>query len=172
MRQPTLFSVPPKKRRPPRVMMHVIDAGDPQSYDVAYPDRCLARFQCRRCDWQTNWIAIDTITEARRGVPCPACSEAAPLFIPLRGEYFDAFVAGTESTEFRPYGPRWNERTCPRFRPVLLSRGYSAAHRRLGLVVDFEISREPCTRDDWRACYGAQIVDVACIWIQTNEAER
>jgi len=46
-----------------------------------------------------------------------------PLFIPLKGEYFDQFQAGTKDTEYRVYGPRWNERTCAVGREVVLSRG-------------------------------------------------
>jgi hypothetical protein len=48
-----------------------------------------------------------------------------PLFIPLRKEWFSAFQAGTKTTEFRAYGPRWNEHTCRVGRPATLSLGYS-----------------------------------------------
>ena len=45
------------------------------------------------------------------------------LFIPLKTAYFEAFRAGTKTVEFRLYGPRWNERTCPVGRSVVLSKG-------------------------------------------------
>lgn len=32
-----------------------------------------------------------------------------PLFIPLRAKYFLAFQDGKKTTEYREYGPRWNE---------------------------------------------------------------
>jgi hypothetical protein len=48
-----------------------------------------------------------------------------PLFIPLRGIWFDAFDRGQKTEEWRRFGPRWNEDICRVGRPVLLSRGYS-----------------------------------------------
>lgn len=50
-----------------------------------------------------------------------------PLFVPLRTQYFRAFEAGTKRTEYRRYGPRWNERTCWIGRAVTLSHGYSGS---------------------------------------------
>ena len=45
------------------------------------------------------------------------------LFIPLKAEYYDQFATGEKRDELRLYGPRWNKRTCPVGRPVILSRG-------------------------------------------------
>lgn len=50
-----------------------------------------------------------------------------PLFVPLKTEYFLAFQRGEKRTEYRPYGPRYNERTCFVGRKVILSHGYSGA---------------------------------------------
>lgn len=50
-----------------------------------------------------------------------------PLFVPLKTEWFRAFENGTKTTEYRLYGPRWNERTIFTGRPVTLSHGYSGA---------------------------------------------
>lgn len=50
-----------------------------------------------------------------------------PLFIPLKTEYFRAFEIGTKRTEYRLYGPRWNEGTVLKGRSVTLSHGYSGA---------------------------------------------
>lgn len=60
-----------------------------------------------------------------------------PLFIPLNTEYFEQFRRGDKLSEFRLYGPRWNERTCYLNRPVTLSKGYGKAHRLRAVIVDF-----------------------------------
>lgn len=60
-----------------------------------------------------------------------------PLFIPLKREYFDAFERGEKDTEYRIWGPRWNERVCIMGRDVVLSCGYGK-HRRLeGVIREF-----------------------------------
>lgn len=56
-----------------------------------------------------------------------------PLFVPLKTEWFRAFEAGRKRTEYRLYGPRWNENTCTPGRPVTLSHGYSG--KRLRAIV-------------------------------------
>lgn len=95
-----------------------------------------------------------------------------PLFIPLKREYFEAFQAGTKLEEFRPYGPRWNERTCPVGRPVVLSLGYGRAHRMAGVVAGFRTSMEPTTSPAWAACYGEKHPGkpAACIAIDLEPA--
>lgn len=50
-----------------------------------------------------------------------------PLFIPLRTEYFRQFESGEKTTEYRAYGPRWNEDTCRIGRLATISHGYSGA---------------------------------------------
>ena len=55
------------------------------------------------------------------------------LFIPLRTQWFREFDAGTKDTEYRAYGPRWNERTCRVGRKATISHGYSG--KRLERVV-------------------------------------
>lgn len=50
-----------------------------------------------------------------------------PLFIPLRTEWFNQFKSGEKDTEYRAYGPRWNERTCRIGRDAVVSHGYSGA---------------------------------------------
>lgn len=68
-----------------------------------------------------------------------------PLFIPLMGWLFDAFVNGEKDTEFRRLGPRWNAKTCRVGRPVILSRGYGKAYRLSGHIVGFsEVGPEAC----------------------------
>lgn len=169
----TLFDIPPKPRAKPKKRMHVIDAGDaPGGYSAEFPNRCSVRYSCRRCQLETRWLIADTLTEAKRGIPCPTCNDETPLFVPLKAKHFDAFAAGQKWIEFRPYGPRWNERTCTLWRPVTLSRGYGRRHRLRGMVDGFEVSQEPTQTADWRDCYGPAAVDVACIHIHTFETEQ
>ncbi|HSV28619.1 MAG TPA: hypothetical protein VLL76_03645 [Candidatus Omnitrophota bacterium] len=55
---------PDAPRRPRRVLMHVMDAGSG-----------MIEFACRRCGHNTGWIRDDrTVTENRRGRPCPKCN--------------------------------------------------------------------------------------------------
>lgn len=62
-----------------------------------------------------------------------------PLFIPLKAKWFEAFERGDKTTEYRAYGPRWNERTCRVGRAVTLSYGYGKARRLSGEVIGFRI---------------------------------
>jgi hypothetical protein len=57
-----------------------------------------------------------------------------PLWVPLKAEYFDAFAAGTKTTEYRRLGgPLGQLKRLPVGRPVTLSRGYSGP--RLHMVI-------------------------------------
>lgn len=62
-----------------------------------------------------------------------------PLFIPLKAKWFEAFENGDKDTEYRAYGPRWNETTCRPGRAVTLSYGYGKARRLSGVVKDFRV---------------------------------
>jgi hypothetical protein len=62
-----------------------------------------------------------------------------PLFIPLTGHWFDVFASGAKTVEYRPYGARWNERTCALGRSVTLSRGYGKMSRLSGTVAGFRV---------------------------------
>ncbi len=64
-----------------------------------------------------------------------------PLFIPLKGEYFDAFVNGDKFFEYRLYGARWNLETCKMKRQVVLSRGYGAKFRADGYIREVHVVR-------------------------------
>jgi hypothetical protein len=88
------------------------------------------------------------------------------LFVPLRREYFEAFESGEKTEEYRPYGPRWNERTCPIGRRVVISLGYGTQRRLQGTITSFRKSEEVPESAAWRACYGAAGHKVAaCIGI-------
>lgn len=89
-----------------------------------------------------------------------------PLFIPLKGEFYDQFESGQKDTEYRPFGPRWNERTCPVGREVVLSRGYGKARRLQGTVKHFSISTVITQTGLWRSIYGTRHKYAACIQIR------
>jgi len=93
-------------------------------------------------------------------------TDEKPIFIPLKREHFMAFDDGSKKTEFRPYGPRWNERTCRIGRAVVISLGYGKQQRRRGVISSFEKSREPLKTLAWLQCYGHRTGDCACIGIE------
>jgi hypothetical protein len=94
-----------------------------------------------------------------------------PLFIPLKAEFFEAFERGEKDTEYRVYGPRWNDRTCAIGREVVLSCGYGKKRRLRGVVVGFEMGSlvgEPSVIEAWKKCYGDTIAPMARIRIQVT----
>jgi len=107
--------------------------------------------------------------------PSPAAGSVAagrsakPLFIPLKTEYFEAFKAGTKTFEYRRYGPRWNERTCPVGRPVVLSKGYGKQHRLTGVVAEFR--QRYMATNDWLDCYGTPGF-AACIRVALQNGSK
>lgn len=108
---------------------------------------------------------------------CPQCwcdsfYEEKPLFVPLRREHFDDFFLGIKHEEYRPYGDRWNEKTCHVGREVVLSLGYGKANRLKGVIVSFR--REPCPSilRGWLSCYGSKHDAAACIGIKLNEVHQ
>lgn len=64
-RQGELLEKPPRRMR--GQLMHVCDAGD--------ADGIIVQMRCRKCGYQSEWMHIDTVTEAKRGLPCPKCKE-------------------------------------------------------------------------------------------------
>ena len=57
-----------KPRKPRQWLMHVSDGGGDG------PDDVWVRFQCQRCELETEWMKARTVTEAKRGIPCPTCN--------------------------------------------------------------------------------------------------
>jgi predicted nucleic acid-binding Zn ribbon protein len=50
-------------------LMHVFEAGpDNDEYN------CRVRFECPKCGHRTEWMQCRTVTEAKRGSPCPECN--------------------------------------------------------------------------------------------------
>lgn len=66
---PDLFPGTKPPRRPPRVLMHVTDSGD------GGDGKPLCRMLCARCGAESEWLVFDTVTEAKRGIPCEACNK-------------------------------------------------------------------------------------------------
>lgn len=69
-RQSDFFDRP--KRRNPRVMMHVSDAGES---DVGGKG---VQLTCGKCGHITGWLEARTVSEERRGRPCPICNQENP----------------------------------------------------------------------------------------------
>ena len=93
-------------------------------------------------------------------------SEHKPLFVPLKSEFYDAFVSWQKIWEYRKYGPRWNEKTCFIGRRVVLSKGYGKQNRSMGTIRGFETKRQ--TSKEWIACYG-EPGEAACILIELDK---
>lgn len=70
---PDMFADLKPPRSKPRKLMHVSDAS---------PDGCFGdglatvRMSCARCGHESDWISL-SVTEAKRGIPCPQCSGAS-----------------------------------------------------------------------------------------------
>jgi hypothetical protein len=94
------------------------------------------------------------------------------LFIPLKSKFYDAFIAGTKTVEYRRHGPGWNAKTCAIGRRVVLSKGYGKANRVTGTIVGFLVSTSPTYTDAWRACYGCTGGEAACIKIALDVEPR
>lgn len=55
-------------RRQPRVLMHVLDAGD---HCGEHDGEVIAVMRCKKCGHETDWTVFRNVTEAKSGVPCP-----------------------------------------------------------------------------------------------------
>jgi len=53
---------------PRNKLMHVADAGGNG------PDDQIVLFKCGRCGHVSEWISGLTVTQAKRGIPCPVCN--------------------------------------------------------------------------------------------------
>lgn len=60
------------------------------------------------------------------------------IFIPLKTRWFQEFQSGNKRVEWRPHGPRWNEKTLIPGRRTIISHGYRG--ERFELTLDhFEV---------------------------------
>ena len=93
-----------------------------------------------------------------------------PLFVPLKTEFYEAFVNGTKDTEYRRYGPGWHEGTCWVGRPVVISKGYGKQTRRKGIIRSFKIIHgSTLPGDAVEKCYGTKDIELAAIGIDLYE---
>lgn len=94
------------------------------------------------------------------------------LFIPLKTEHFNDFKRGIKKFELRPYGPRWNEKTCFKGRGATLSHGYGKKDRLYGIVTDLYVcpvhQLPPCVKATWYKIYGDKYEQVATISIKLD----
>lgn len=128
--------------------------------------------QCPYDQQQCESPGCHDAASARCDPLCLNLRPSRPLFIPLRGEYFDAFAAGIKREELRRYGPRWNERTCRVGRRVVLSRGYGRHYRLIGEIVRFTTQRGSTFGSTYRTSierlYRTLDIDIACIEIEVG----
>lgn len=70
---PDLFpgTKPPRAR--PRVLMHIADSTWSE-----HDDKPMCNMTCTRCGKESGWLVFDTVTEAKRGIPCEDCNTHAP----------------------------------------------------------------------------------------------
>jgi len=66
----TLNMFGPRPRMKPRKLMYFIDVGACPSGDY----NNVARFKCKRCDYQSPWIYELKTAQVKRGLPCPKCN--------------------------------------------------------------------------------------------------
>lgn len=58
-------------RKAPKKLMHVCDSGGPCEEDGS---GAMVRMQCKRCSYESEWLYLGSVTEAKRGKPCPVCN--------------------------------------------------------------------------------------------------
>lgn len=71
---PDLFPETLPIRSRPRVLMHVSDAGDSSQLSANGRVKPMCTMRCTRCGTETGWLVFDTVTEAKRGIPCERCN--------------------------------------------------------------------------------------------------
>jgi len=66
----------PVHRKAPLVRMQAVDHGEAPGLMPGWRTAQGAHFQCRRCGHDAGWLFDMTVTEIRRGEPCPKCNVA------------------------------------------------------------------------------------------------
>lgn len=61
------------------------------------------------------------------------------VFVPLKDEYYTAFVDGEKSWELRGISPQYNEETIQIGRTVEIRKGYSTGDSKWGVITNYEI---------------------------------
>lgn len=66
---PMLPGLERPKRKPPRVMAKMVDAGEAPS------GRQVIHYICRKCGWDSDWVFDDRPdSQIRKGIPCLKCN--------------------------------------------------------------------------------------------------
>lgn len=73
MRTGDMFEAMKPPRQAPRRLMHVCDAGN-SPCGAEDGSSAVVKFACRRCGHESEWMLGFTVTEAKRGIPCPVCN--------------------------------------------------------------------------------------------------
>lgn len=81
----------------------------------------------------------DSWAEEAEAVEASEYVDKAPLFIPLKREYYEKFQRREKDTEYRAYGKRWNEFTCDIGRKAILSLGYGKQSRMSGIIMSAKL---------------------------------
>ncbi|MGE0674829.1 MAG: hypothetical protein AB7O64_17425 [Methylibium sp.] len=75
MGTPDLFPGTKPPRAKPRVLMHVLDASECHTGAAEDLGKPMCTMLCIRCGAETGWLIFETVTEAKRGIPCEACNK-------------------------------------------------------------------------------------------------
>lgn len=62
-----------RSRSAPRILAHLTDCGD---HGCVYQSgmRMVALFTCPRCEWESRWIEMPSVTACRKGIACEPCN--------------------------------------------------------------------------------------------------
>lgn len=76
--------------RTPRILAHLTDCGD---HGCVYQPgmRMVALFTCPRCQWESGWLEMPSVTACRKGIACELCN---------------AERAKARNSDARPHTPR------------------------------------------------------------------
>lgn len=92
-----------------------------------------------------------------------------PIFIPLKSEYYQAFLDGSKRIEYRRAGVgQFTLAKCTPGRDVTLSKGYGRRDRIRGTVVRSWIEHHEHPAGAIAACYGHQPIDIIAIEITVD----
>lgn len=72
-RTPDMFQELKPPRKAPQKLMHVSDASGDGGW-AHEEGGAMVRLRCKLCKHETAWLYLDTVTEAKRGKPCPTCN--------------------------------------------------------------------------------------------------
>ncbi len=92
-----------------------------------------------------------------------------PIFIPLKSEYYQAFLDGSKRIEYRRAGVgQFTLAKCTPGRDVTLSKGYGRRDRIRGTVVNSWIEHHEHPTGAIADCYGHQPIDIIAIEITVD----